>query len=339
MPAFTDLEQTPATYLRAITLFGRNTATYKFALGRALLELAKRGQTRVSLHELAVPFSAHLIAHLSLEPKQVVNTSSRFLEGLRSHITNDLPRDEMLELTVRLGFQNVLDAFHMIGGASIPLRFFEDDRRSKSAGIVLTDALLALYADQGARFANLDAELESRWRLVETAWSLEVNPAALEISADLSVGSLVYSDAKRRRKALTSVRGALNGYQKGHCFYCNAPIDMATCEVDHFFPWMLGPHLPVLNLDGIWNLVLSCTSCNRGEDGKFAHAPAKEFVARLHTRNEYLIQSHHPLRETLIAQTGMRGDTRAAFIGHVDREAVALRIHRWRPREIQAAVI
>ena len=50
--------------------------------------------------------------------------------------------------------------------------------------------------------------------------------------------------------------------------------------------------------------MLTCWRCNRGECGKFAQVPAIPYLERLHKRNEFLINSHHPLRETIINQTG-----------------------------------
>ena len=43
-------EQYPSldSYWRSIVLFGRNTASYKFALAESLMELAKHGQTAVT---------------------------------------------------------------------------------------------------------------------------------------------------------------------------------------------------------------------------------------------------------------------------------------------------
>jgi len=37
-------------------------------------------------------------------------------------------------------------------------------------------------------------------------------------------------------------------------------------------------------------------------------------LERLYNRNEYLITSHHPLRETLIAQTGYTSDRRRDYL-------------------------
>jgi hypothetical protein len=67
-------------------------------------------------------------------------------------------------------------------------------------------------------------------------------------------------------------------------------------------------------INGVANLVLACTDCNRGLNGKFAQLPAISMLERLNNRNEYLITSHHPLRETLIAQTGGSSEKRQQFL-------------------------
>lgn len=57
--------------------------------------------------------------------------------------------------------------------------------------------------------------------------------------------------------------------------------------------------------------------CNRGQTGKFERLPSVNLLERLHKRNEYLITSHHPLRETLIAQTGFTEQARCVFLHDV----------------------
>lgn len=54
-------------YWRAIILFGRNVASYKFTLARSLLELDMKEGELVSLEALAVPFSRHVREHLRNE--------------------------------------------------------------------------------------------------------------------------------------------------------------------------------------------------------------------------------------------------------------------------------
>ena len=70
MLPFQDAAPTPAGDWRHIVRFGRNVASYKFALGQALLELAARQQTFVPLPELAVPYAAALCEHLQVEDRQ-----------------------------------------------------------------------------------------------------------------------------------------------------------------------------------------------------------------------------------------------------------------------------
>ncbi len=191
-------------------------------------------------------------------------------------------------------------------------RFFVDERRA-GRGIRLTDQLRSLVQDEQA--GNLAEELEARWRLVETAWELNLPRHLLQVDYEPINHKLV---VPRRRTAITGARAALNGYQKGHCFYCFAPVSIvagaaSTCHVDHVFPWSAGSELGGAPIDGVWNLVLACPRCN-GWHEKSDRPPAARYVERLHRRNEFLISSYHPLRPTLIAQTGQTEPERAATL-------------------------
>ncbi|MFT5275047.1 MAG: hypothetical protein ACI9J2_001582 [Saprospiraceae bacterium] len=104
-------------------------------------------------------------------------------------------------------------------------------------------------------------------------------------------------------------------------------------EVDHFFPHTLKHHGFSNIVDGIWNLVLSCQDCNRGGGGKFASIPTIRLLGRLHTRNEFLISSHHPLKETLIQQTGHSEKIRTNFLNAFHAKAWAVLIHTWEAKE------
>ena len=54
-------------------------------------------------------------------------------------------------------------------------------------------------------------------------------------------------------------------------------------------------------------------------------------LERLHQRNEYLIESHHPLRETLIRQTGVTTPERTRFLQGAWSAAKAVLVHEWKP--------
>lgn len=83
------------------------------------------------------------------------------------------------------------------------------------------------------------------------------------------------------------------------------------------------------DLDSVWNLVLACRTCNRGEKGKFARVPALHYLERLSARGEYLIASHHPLRETLIRLTGNTVADRKSFLELWWRLAFSYLHHPW----------
>jgi hypothetical protein len=77
--------------------------------------------------------------------------------------------------------------------------------------------------------------------------------------------------------------------------------------------------------------VLACASCNRGGSGKFAKLPELRLLERLATRNDFLIESHHPLRETLMAQTGATAAERTDTLQVMDNFAREHLVHRWAP--------
>ena len=327
------------SYWRSIVLFGSNVASYKFALAKSLLELSERGESSVALEKLAEPFSKHICEHILHSPKQATSGSSRFLDACRRFNTGEISYDELMTITVKLGFNNVIDAFHVVNRAEIPVRFFEKDYSSSGKRIILTDDVFRLR--ELTKQANLNSEAESRWNLVETAWELGINRNLLDIKYDDDLKTLFVND-RYRRKDVTSVRGALNGYQKGRCFYCFDDIVVSDdsdneCDVDHFFPHTLQHMMPDVNLNGVWNLVLCCKKCNRGNDGKFARVPAIKYLDRLHRRNEFLISSHHPLRETIMNQTGSTEEKRVLFLKEMDKRAISLLLHRWETAEVKEA--
>ena len=316
---------------RAVVLFGRNVASYKFALAKTLLGLADRTDDRVPLEELAAPFARHLCEHLKLVDKQTTSRSSKFLEACRAFNRGELSEDALIGTTTRLGFVNVIDAFHVVGSGPVQVHFFEDERGGNDSGsgaIRLTDDLRRLAGSmQGSGLAD---EAEARWRLVETAWQLDLPRVGIAVQADAAQDLLfVEADRRIRRTALTRVRGALNGYQRGRCFYCQTEVPLAAIDVDHFFPWVLKERGVMPDADCVWNLVLSCRRCNRGEDGKFYSVPSARLVARLHERNNWLVDSHHPLRETIMLQTGADTDLRASFLRARQQRALDALIHEW----------
>ncbi len=141
MTLFTEVQPTLENYWRSIILFGRNVASYKFALGKSLLDLAQQGKEIVTLDELAEPFSRNVCEHLQLADKQATSKSSRFLHACRKFNAGETKKEELLEATAKLGFNNVIDAFHVVHAGEVGVRFFADERNGNEKGLRLTDNL------------------------------------------------------------------------------------------------------------------------------------------------------------------------------------------------------
>ncbi len=335
MSRFYEIEPTLENFWRAIILFGRNTASYKFALAQALYELHSEGQELITLDKLAEPYSKHLCEHLKSHPKQITSAKSTFLEQLQGYNHGAISREEMLNQTVRIGFNNVIDAFHNVHGGEVGTRFFIDERKQGNS-IRLTDAFFQL-ADQ-FQFKNLRDETQARWRLVESAWENKLSHRLMLVEYE-QINEILVGVTEIKRIGVTSARPALNGYQKGRCFYCYRDIsavsgDDELADVDHFFAHRLKACDPGKPIDGVANLVLACRDCNRGENGKFDRLPSVSLLERLYNRNEYLITSHHPLRETLIAQTGSDMRKRQAYLQDAYNCATQYlgSRHKWEPK-------
>ncbi|GAM10440.1 hypothetical protein OR1_02729 [Geobacter sp. OR-1] len=337
---FYEIEPSRENYWRAIILFGRNVASYKFALAKALYDMRHHPNELIRMDELAPVFAKHIADHLIKCDKQATSSKSRFLDLCRAFNKGEITEATLSEQTVRLGFQNVIDAFHNVHGNEVPTRFFVDERNEKS-GIRLTDDFFSL--SENPTIHDLNIETEARWRLVETAWDLNVSRHVVQISHDDTNKLLHTVTAENRRVTITSSRDALNGYQKGRCFYCfrNITVDSQSfdlADVDHFFPYKLRFCAVNKPINGVANLVLACKECNRGTYGKFDRIPKLHLVDRLHRRNEYLIKSHHPLRETLMLQTGISEPDRRSFLQSAYNCSKTTIISDWAPSACGSAV-
>ena len=332
--SFIDKDPSLETCWRSIILLGRNVASYKFALAKSLLEI-QTDNSLIKLDDLAVPFAKNISKHLLNSEKQITSSSSRFLEYCKKFNKGEIDEERLRAETSKLGFVNVIDAFHNVANSEIPHRFFEDSRNTDQ-GITLTDNFYKLLNSN--QKDNFDYEIESRWRLWETAISINISPSLLVVENDLETNELFVFDNELRRKNVTSSRDALNGYQKGKCFYCFKDIILSqgeeeSCDIDHFFPHFLRSH-QFENINGIWNLVIACKACNRGNEGKFERIPELQFLERLNTRNNFYIESHHPLRETIINQTGRTDIERINYLQNFYNNALEVIPIKWKPKEV-----
>lgn len=224
-------------YWRGIVLYGKNVASYKFALAKSLLEIKPDEGQLIQLEELAPVFSKHICEHLKKNDKQGTSGKSKFLEACRAHNNGDITYQSLLDTTTKYGFVNVIEAFHVVGGAPIDTPFFIDERKT-SKGIRIATEFSQLKESE--QFVNFNHEAEARWNLVEIAWKLNISRNMLRVDIDESLEHIIVFDNSNRRTNVTSARNALSGYQKGYCFYCKSQMidlsgSLSSIDVDHFF--------------------------------------------------------------------------------------------------------
>lgn len=319
---------------RSIILFGKNSATYKFAFGKTLLELVSNEKNSISLNELSPLYIASILEHIKNNDKQGSSNSSTFLNACRNFNQGTLSYEDLLAITEKHGFTNVIDAFQNVNGSLIPNQFYEKDFNGKNKKIILTDNLLRLK--ESIQFTNFNDEVEARWNLVETAWNLDINPNLLEVKIDDNLNHLFIENKYMKRIDITSAKSSLNGYQKGKCFYSFQDISIVSkdynlCTVDHFFPHVHKLKISEYggNVNGVWNLVLADKYINLDKSAKI---PELKYLERLYKRNEFYIASKHPLGETIINQTGKTAKERRSFLQKQYDLSLNLSIQKWNPK-------
>ncbi len=329
---------------RAIILYGQNTASYKFALAKSLIEVARAEKNFVSLDELARPFSQHIVEHVRGGKRQSLTASSKFLFGCQLFADGKIDEDQLVNLTKKYGFRYVIDAFPNLESNLENQPVFYHKAVRGTQGIDLTDNLHEMARTHQAE--NIIHEIEGRWNLVEASWT-EQNPSLLIEYDDVDQLFVAGRSASDRgyldshlRKAVTKARLPLSGYQKGKCFFCYDEISIDsnkpnTAEVDHFLPISLQSRVATtlhLNLNDIWNLVLACSKCNGSKSNR---TPKQEFLYDLERRNNYYISSKHPLGQTIMRLTGDTLQDRKNYLNSVFSIAKDASTFEWSPEVIR----
>ncbi len=97
----------------------------------------------------------------------------------------------------------------MVGNGEVATRFFVDERQQSLRGIRFTDEPLHLAAQPDAR-QPLEAEAESRWRLVESAWhERRATDSVLQLVYDRP-SEMIVRGMLGHRRSITWVRPSLS---------------------------------------------------------------------------------------------------------------------------------
>jgi hypothetical protein len=305
--SYLETQSSSINTFRTLVLFGKNTATYKFAFCDALLKLNPVNE--IKYDDLRDDFMKELVSHYNENRHQFKSGPTKLTQAMDHYLKGSQSESEWHELLTvaeRNIYNNVFDAFQNVGQGTINKEFmlFEHDRKRRK--LVVTDNTNMILNNDHAK-QIIARENQSRWELVEEAWKAGLSPNLLEYDKDRET---FVSITPNSRVNLRSAVDVLLPYQKGRCFYCNRPINRFAQnleedfpDVDHFMPltflekWDTAGASP----NGVWNLVVSCLECNRGTLGKFTSPPSVKYFNKLKDRNLLFTEEHkHSLRNSIL---------------------------------------
>ena len=110
-------------FWRAVILYGLNTATYKIALGKALISLTEGDQTNISMHELAVKFFDLYQDRIKKEMPQL-NQPNRLTvmeRIIKEYELQNISYPEAIDRVASEAFNDVIPRFHIVDKHEIPV--------------------------------------------------------------------------------------------------------------------------------------------------------------------------------------------------------------------------
>ena len=214
-------------YWKALILYGLNQATYKIALGKALLNLCEQGHTNVPWDVLSREFLQQYIHRLTAGeamPQQSIPARRTRMEQIVNAVESDkLSVDGAISEVGETAFGDVIHRFPNLGrDESFQGMFYRFDF---GKSLTLTDELHKIVETSRN---ELEDELDARWGLLEGAFC--IRQGNYELVNDLRS---IYLEGGYDRKNLTTNIPFLQGYQGNICFYCGEEITTADIHVDH----------------------------------------------------------------------------------------------------------
>ena len=282
---------------------GRFTASYKYAVLLALIDLCLEQSTRsgaapsaVTTRDLAervvtlygphaLPFgdaAPRVLRQNSIGQAEIVSAIERFrarhapdpsatLARARSHAPRAFER--LLRTVEWKLVEMPLPRLQVIGTAREPFlyRIAWDERVRKSdfEGPAF-DPTMRFVGEAGDHLVRLAGLLRP---LIQREWIRLVGRFNAELVPDVGLEEFLFGVP---RAALIAVRDDLRQLDGGRCFYCGRPL-RDSWHLDHFVPWARYPD------NGLENLVSADDGCN---GRKSDHLAAAEHVERWLERSE-----------------------------------------------------
>ena len=149
-------------YWRALILFGKNSSTYKMALGKCLLDYAEKGRDKVSLDDLASNFyNLYVDKVKNKKPQGLTSGRHTYVEqAINEVLWTGRPQGEALEIIKQKSLKEmVLQKFHNFNEKPIDIEFY---RLSDSKqNLILDKSLMDLPSSVNYNF--FETEISSRW--------------------------------------------------------------------------------------------------------------------------------------------------------------------------------
>ncbi|MER5885288.1 HNH endonuclease signature motif containing protein [Streptomyces sp. NPDC001941] len=326
---FYERDASPRASWRLAVLMGRNSRTYKFGLGRTLLDFGREGRDAVPLTEFAAAYALNMAHHMGQDPQAprgpepgprdflTVAADERAATVVAGRAT-----ERLVDAAVRSIPGMVMKKFHNLADDTVvPHTFYALVGRGRHRTVTLSPDLVEIAGSEQA--PGLAGELEARWRIVESSFAAEVGRSLIAGGVEVDLAHGVIRD-KLRRRAVTGVVEATIGFQHGRCLICDeviAPGDAVA--VDHVFPFALMKRYGSIggwsgpDLDALWNLAPAHQGCNSLKSDR---PPTRAELIRLAARNEAIAGSPHPLRRTLELSLGGAASWEA-YLAAVERAA------------------
>lgn len=278
---------------------GRFTATYKYAVILALMDLCLEYSTRagaapesVTTRQLAekilelywshaVPFrGCRVLRQNAGSQAAILSSIVRFRERHGAEAASTLLRarngapDAVARLTREIEWILVkmpLPKLQRVGRELVPFLYeirWDDSVSEAAFRGVDFDNLIRFAPGTSDHLVRLAGLLRP---LVQREWATLVARLNDDLVEEPELEKFLFGAS---RVALAAVRGDLRELQDGCCFYCAERLGGAP-EVDHFIPWARYPD------NGLENLVVAHGGCN---GAKCDHLAAADHVARWVTR-------------------------------------------------------
>lgn len=270
---------------------GSKDNTYKFALSKFLLDFSnnntKNKEYKITYDEVAEAFLKYYwFQECKYKIKQDFKTSSQPLvisiiqkycgkeyipysyekyfkknPSIKLSLINEIKKDCLNDVIPRFqakGSFEFYEHFHILS---------ENKKRFKTSP---KDKKYIILSKESHLYFSSNYNILSKLLILEWAKFLEkTNYTPKLISKIENLGNVNRSSLLKYKKILTQIDNI--------CFYCENDLNGKKIHIDHFIPWSY------IYEDAVWNLVLSCSSCNLKKSDYLAN---KTFLEKIKERND-----------------------------------------------------